>query len=233
MILLPGSDQQLKFLLNSVDTKDKRILIIGSGTIDIAKKFLTAGSAGILIIVDDYDTLISMRYQLEKAEVDNVEIRLMEFENTDFKPDFFDIVFAQASVSVTRRNKIIKEIRKILKPGEIFCAGEIVNLKENPPAFIRDIWNSSDLLPLLNSNLTKYYEEKGFEVIEQKDLSYTLREFYQQSEKMLHTKSEDLSEEEKSYHKKLLKKISHESNVYLKLGGNTYMGFTALIMRKN
>jgi ubiquinone/menaquinone biosynthesis C-methylase UbiE len=136
-------------------------------------------------------------------------------------------------VSVTRRNKIIKEIRKILKPGEIFCAGEIVNLKENPPAFIRDIWNSSDLLPLLNSNLTKYYEEKGFEVIEQKDLSYTLREFYQQSEKMLHTKSEDLSEEEKSYHKKLLKKISHESNVYLKLGGNTYMGFTALIMRKN
>jgi hypothetical protein len=41
-----------------------------------------------------------------------------------------------------------------------------------------------------------------------------------------------LSNEEKSYHKKMLKRISHESNAYLKLGGNKFIGFISVILRK-
>ena len=69
-------------------------------------------------------------------------------------------------------------------------------------------------------------------IMKEEDLSFTLKEFYVQSEKMLSKETGDFSEQEKSYYKKLLKKISHESNAYLNLGGSDYTGFTALIMRK-
>ena len=49
---------------------------------------------------------------------------------------------------------------------------------------------------------------------------------------MLKNTKEDLPENEKSYYKKLLNQISHESNVYLKLGGDKYLGFYALILQK-
>lgn len=232
MIFLPGTDQQVKFLLNTTEIVNKHVLIIGSGTGEIAQKLLLAEPSGITIIVEDYDSLITMRYRLENSGEKRVQIRMMDFDNTDFRDNTFDIIYVQAAVSVSKRNKIIKEIKKILKPGGILCAGEIIMVKENPPAFIIDIWNTSDLQPLTADALDKYYIEKGFEIIDKKDLSFTLKDFYLQGEKMLLKGTSKLSDEEKSYYKKLLRKISHESNAYLKLGGNEYMGFTALIMRK-
>jgi ubiquinone/menaquinone biosynthesis C-methylase UbiE len=232
MIFLPGVDQQVKFFLNCIDIKDKKSLIIGSGTTDIAQKMIAKGSSNVIIIVDDYDSLLTMRYQLEKQNEKNISVRMMEFDNTDFRKESFEVVFAQASVSGSDRNKIVKEIKKILKTEGIFCAGEVISLKENPPAFVQEIWNSSDLKPLKINELNKYYEERGFEIIDQKDLSFTLKGFYQESAKMLSKELGSLSKEEKSYYKKLLKKISHESNAYLKLGGNEYMGFMSLIVRK-
>lgn len=232
MIFLPGTDQQVKFLLNTTEIGNKHVLIIGSGTGEIAQKLLLAEPSGITIIVEDYDSLITMRYRLENSGEKRVQIRMMDFDNTDFRDNTFDIIYVQAAASVSKRNKIIKEIKKILKPGGIFCAGEIIKVIENPPAFIIDIWNTSDLQPLTPDALDKYYIEKGFEIIDRKDLSFTLKEFYLQGEKMLFKGIPELSDEEKSYYKKLLRKISHESNAYLKLGGNEYMGFTALIMRK-
>ncbi len=232
MIFLPGTDQQLKFLFDSIDIKDQKIIIAGPGTTEIARKFSAAEPSKIIIIVDDYDSLITMRYRLQQQNEKNIAIRMMEYDNTDFRNDSVDVLFAQASLSVPKRNKIIKEMKRIVKPGGILCAGEIVLLKENPPAFINDIWESSELMPLSTGELEKYYTEKGFEILDKKDLSYTLKDFYQLSEKKLSNEAGNLSEQEKSYYKKLLKKISHESNVYLKLGGNDYMGFMALIMRK-
>ena len=49
---------------------------------------------------------------------------------------------------------------------------------------------------------------------------------------MLSKEIAELSDQEKSYYKKLLRKISHESNTYLRLGGEDFTGFTALTMRK-
>jgi SAM-dependent methyltransferase len=232
MIFLPGTDQQLKFFLGSTEIKNKSILIIGAGTSEAARELLNHAPSEIIIITEDYESLMTMRYGNEKSGDKNIKVRMMDFANTDFGKDTFDIVYAQGSVSGSYRNKIVKEIKKILKPGGIFCAGEITNLRENPPAFIEDIWKSSDLLPLLSTDLERYYRDRGFGIINKKDLSYTLKDFYQQSEKLYSDGVDKLSEEEKSYYKKFLKKISHESNAYLRLGGNEFMGFEVLIMRK-
>ena len=232
MIFLPGSGNQVSFFFSSTEVNAKRVLIIGPGTLEIAQKINLGEPSKIIIIVDDYDSLITMRYRLEKSGEKNVEVRMMEYDNTDFRDESFDIIYAQASVSVPARNKITKEIKKILKQGGVYCAGELVMLKDNPPEFVKDIWQSSDILPLHTDAVDKYYGEKGFEIIDKKDLSFTLKDFYRESERMLANETRGMSDQEKSYYKKLLKKISHESNVYLKLGGDTYMGLTALIMRK-
>ncbi len=233
MIFLPGSGNQVSFFFSSTEVNSKKVLILGPGTIEIAQKINLGEPSKIIIIVDDYDSLITMRYRLENSGEKNIEIRMMEYDNTDFRNESIDIIYAQASVSVPARNKITKEIKKILKPDGIYCTGEIVMLKDNPPEFVQDIWQSSDILPLHISSADKYYEERGFEVIDKKDLSFTLKDFYRESEKLLANETKDMSEQEKSYYKKLLKKISHESNAYLKLGGDAYMGFMTLIMRKN
>jgi ubiquinone/menaquinone biosynthesis C-methylase UbiE len=232
MIFLPGSGNQVSFFFSSTEVNSKKVVIIGPGTIEIAQKINLGEPSKIIIIVDDYDSLITTRYRLENSGEKNIEVRMMEYDNTDFRKESIDVVYAQASVSVPARNKITREIKKILTPDGIYCAGEIVMLKDNPPEFVQDIWQSSDILPLNISSADKYYEERGFEIIDKKDLSFTLKDFYRESEKLLANETKDLSEQEKSYHKKLLKKISHESNAYLKLGGDTYMGFMSLIMRK-
>lgn len=233
MIFLPGTDRQSRFFIEKIDISGKKVVIIGPGTVEIAQKLSLAEPSKIIIIVDDYDSLITMRYRLEKSESKNVDVRMMEYDNTDFRNESIDIIYAQASVSAPARNKITKEIKKILKPEGIYCVGEVVMLRDDPPEFVKNIWDSSDIQPLHFELVDKYYEERGFEIIDKKDLSDTLKDFYRDSERMLEKESKDLNEQEKSYHKKLLKKISHESNAYLKLGGDSYMGFMAIIMRKN
>jgi SAM-dependent methyltransferase len=156
----------------------------------------------------------------------------MEFSSTDFSDDVFDIIYAQASMSSKMRNKIIKEIKRILKPDGILNAGEIVSLKSSPPKFVNDIWESGNILPLNSDDIKKYYEERNFEVVETLDLSAHLKDFYLESKNLLSNNSDSLSENEKAYYKKMLKRMSHESNAYLKLGGKDFIGFTSIIARK-
>ena len=228
---LPGGKYQLKFLLNSeTELAGKKILVVGSFCEATAKKLSEESNSTVYLIVEDYDSLINSKVALDHYP--DVDVRLMDFEITDFQNEEFDIIFAQASVSGSRRNKIVKEMKKILKPGGIFCVGEIVNLQDKTPVFIEDIWESSDLTPMNINETDQYYNERNFEILETKDISSTLTEYYKLNESVLPGAKEGLDEQEKSYYKKLLKRISHESGVYLKQGGNEYIGFKVLMMRK-
>lgn len=229
---LPGGRYQLKFFLNQkFDIKGKSILVVGSASEQIAKKLAEESEATVYMIVEDYDSLINSKVALDHNP--NIDIRLMDFEITDFNQEEFDIVYAQASISGSRRNKIVKELKRILKPEGIMCIGEIVNLKNDTPVFLQNIWENADLLPINISEMDNYYSERNLEVLETKNLSDILKEYYKINEKILPETKESLSEQEKSYYKKLIKRISHESGVYLKQGGDSYIGFYVLVMRKN
>jgi len=229
-IFLPGSGKQFNHLKGKVSLKDKDILIIGSNSEKIAQVFLDAEVNAVTIILDEYDSLLKARYLLKNKE--EISVRLMDFNSTDFNDDVFDVVYAQASISNKMRNKIIKEIKRILKPGGILNVGEITSLKSSPPIFVNDIWETGNILPLNSVDIRKYYEERKFEVVDTLDLSAHLKDFYLESKKLLFNNIESLSENEKAYFKKLLKRMSHESNAYLKLGGKDYMGFTSIITSK-
>lgn len=230
MILLPGGSEQIKYFLNHYNPADKRILFVGTGTVEAAKELLNKLKAKIDVIVEDHESLIASRLAGSKhAEINS---RLMNFEYTDFADGEFDAVYAQASISDIRRNKIVKEIKRILKPDGVLSVVELVKLTEQPPKFVTDIWAGSDIKPIHIDKLKAYYEQQGFEVFWDKDLTHTLKQFYSEYEELLDKNIDKLKDNEKSYYKTVLNKISHESNVYLKLGGAAHMGIMLIMARR-
>lgn len=229
-VFLPGGMKQFRELKNKYILKNKKVLVIGTGSEKICHKMIESGASSVDTIVNEYESLISSRLILSKEN--NIMVKMMEYDNTDFNDDDFDFVYAQASVSTSNRNKIVKEIKRILKPEGVFCVGEITVLQEAYPAFVKDIFESSDILPLQHNSCKEYFSDRKFEVLYEEDLSSSLRNFYETAAQSLKEEINNLSENEKSYHKKLLNKISHESNAYLKLGADKYIGFKMLILKK-
>ena len=229
-IYLPGSIYQFSTLTDKFGIKEKSVLVMGAGSEDISKLFLKNKASSVIQIVEEEDSLLVSRLYLK--DVKEISVRLMTFNNTDFSSERFDIIFAQASISNARRNKIVKEIIRILKPGGLLAVGEIVQLENNAPIFVRDLWQASGISPLLNNEVSDYYRERNFEILYEDDFSSILREFYQNSKQILNKNVDKLSGQEKAYHKKFLNKLRHESNAYLNLGADKYMGFKILIMKK-
>jgi hypothetical protein len=229
-ILLPGTDQQIKLFSVSVDVKGKSILVVGGESIPIAQRFKEAGAEKVEIIAEDYETFINSSLLL--GENSDLNIKIMDFANTDFKKDSFDIVYAQGSLSSEGRKEIVKEMKTLIKSGGILCNGEIVKLENDVPAYIKDIFDNSGIDPLTVDDLKKYYTERNFNITYEKNLSYTLKDYYYANLRSLGSAVEDLTENEKSYYKKLIKQIKHESEAYIRLGAKKYMGFYLLIMEK-
>jgi len=228
-ILLPGLDHQFAFLKRTFKQSPESVLVIGSSSETISLKLSEKYKIKINLIVEDYESLMNSKLLLDRK---NFACKMMSFEATDFADSSFDLIYAQASISSTNRNKIVKEIKRILKPGGYFCVGEITLLNEEVPRFMKDIYNSSALLPLYTNNLSKYYNDRNFSVIAEKDFSSFLKDYYSINMDKLAGTKENLSEREKSYYKKLLNKVSHESKAYLNLGGDKYMGFKVLLLKK-
>jgi ubiquinone/menaquinone biosynthesis C-methylase UbiE len=229
-IYLPGLKKQSEFLFNRLNLEELKILVAGSGTAEIAKILQNKSGKEIEIIVEDYESLLNLKLELKSSK--NISVKLMDFENTDFNDETFDLVFAQGSLSDSRRKKTIKEVKRILKHEGHFCIGEIVKLEKEIPSFVMNIFESSNLAPLNKVEIKKYYTERNFDLIDSVDLSDTLADYYKISSEELSKSEKKFSDNEKSYYKKLLNKISHESNAYLKLGAKRYIGFVALFLRK-
>jgi SAM-dependent methyltransferase len=229
-VFLPGLKKQIDLLFPNYKAPTQRILVVGSSSEWIAQQLAKKYKCNVDLIVSDYDSLMNSKIILEGDET--VTIRIMDFDATDFQKEQFDLIYAQGSVSFINRNKIIKEFKRILKPNAYLCLGEITALEKVYPVFIKDIFDNSSLLPIYSDEIEKYYEDRNFEIIYNVDISYTLKDYYLENATRLNQEKDNLTSNEKSYYKKLLNKISHESNVYLKLGGDQYIGFSTLLLRK-
>lgn len=228
--MIPGLDKQFELLQKNLTVKIETALVIGSASEKFAELIAENFSCGVELIVDDYESLLNSKLTL--GDDSKVRVSMMDFGITDFDDASFDLIYAQASITLSNRNKIVKEIKRILRLGGFFCVGEIVSLKKNIPAFVQDIFDSSNLLPLFVNELEKYYTDRNFKIVAQQNLSSTLKEYYQQSASLLKNVKGNLTDQEKSYYKKILNKVSHESNVFLKHGGDKFIGFVSLLVQK-
>jgi len=228
LILVPGSGKQLDFLENRINLNELRILVMGSGLMNVANYFYGINN-DVELIVEDYDSLMSSKFEQKSGMQFNIKI--MDFERTDYLDDTFDLVYIQGAVTNKRRNKIIKDVKRILKPEGFLCVGEIFKLTENIPKFVWDIFESSELNPFTKEDLFSFYKERKFEFIDSVNLSYTLKEYYKENLNLLNENISKLNSNEKSYFKSILSKISHESNAYLKLGGDKHIGFMTILLK--
>lgn len=227
-ILLPGLEKQFSFLSGRLNLSSMRILIIGSQTVPIAKKLQNDNK--VEIIVEEYESLMNTKLELGKE--DKFSVKIMDFERTDYKNNEFDVIYSQGSISNYRRKNIVKEINRILKIGGYLCVGEVVKLEKSVPQFVQDIFENSDLDPLNDNELLNYYLQRNFEEIDSQDLSNSLKEYYTQNIRLLKQQEGSFSSSEKSYLKTILNKLSHESNAYLKLGADRFIGFESLLLKK-
>jgi ubiquinone/menaquinone biosynthesis C-methylase UbiE len=230
-ILLPGLNYQVDSLFKHLNSNPQRILIAGSGTFYAASGIAEHFNAPVDMIVEDYQSLLEARLTGENNP--SVDIKMMSFENTDYDDSEFDLIYAQASVSTPDRNRILKEFKRILKTGGYFCVGEIVHLSDKYPAFIKDIYENSYLNPLRIDELKKYYSERRFKIIYEEDLSHTLKDYYKEIDKRLDESKTELEPSEKSYYKKIINRIKHESHAYLNLGGNKHIGYYLFLLQKD
>lgn len=230
IIFLPGGFKQFRILKSKFNFSEKNVLIVGEGSEKIAEKIVQAGAKHVDLIVNDFDFLMIGKINLKTH--DRIEIKLMDFDNTDYAENQFDLIYAQGSISFPNRNKIVKEMKRILKRDGILCTGEITALTKTYPIFVKNIFESSDMSPLFHSGVEQYYEERGFEIIYLQDITSSLKNFYENAASAFRSNVDNLSQQEKSYYKKLLNKLSHESNAYLNLGADKYVGMKVLILKK-
>ncbi|MBU1679079.1 MAG: class I SAM-dependent methyltransferase [Bacteroidetes bacterium] len=229
-IFLPGLRKQLKQLIEFTNVSGLNVLVIGASSVEIAEKFSTKTGKEVEMIVEDYDSLINSKIELSKDS--KVNIKLMNFELTDYSDSQFDLIYAQASISTSRRNKIVKEIKRILKSEGLFSLGEIVNLQENAPPFVENIYSGSDLKPLFIDELETYYSTRDFQIVLKENFSATLHDYYSSNLEQLRKTIDELSDREKSYYKKLLNRLSHDSKAYLNQGADKFIGFEAMVLKK-
>lgn len=227
---LPGSGKQIEFTLKRVELVNPAVLVIGSFSGSIAMLLADKYDSDVNIIVEDTESFLNTNLILPSNG--RVKTSVMSYEITDFNAASFNLVYAQASISSDRRNKIVKEIKRILKPGGYFSVGEMVKLKKEVPPFVDNIFSGSQLDPLFADDVAGYYTKRNFNLIEEVDLTSTLKEYYMESAGKLNDALYELSENEKKYNKKLLNKISHETNAYLKLGAEKFIGFKYLLLQK-
>lgn len=230
-ILLPGLSKQFRMLREHFELKGLTVLIVGSASEEIAKELAIVTENHVELIVEDFDSLMTSK--LVVGETDNVTVKMMDFQITDYSKGQFDLIYAQGSTASFERNKIIKEIKRILKPGGIFCVGELVLGSGSTPQFVKNIFSNSGMLPLRSATFGEYFIERDFEVVHEEDFSNTLTRYYTTNLKKLSVAREELSEDEQKYYKKVLKKVSHESGAFLKQGADKHIGFKAIICKRS
>lgn len=213
-------------MLDITDLAGNHALIIGPNCESIIVRLISTFST-INIISDDYDAVINYRMRLDVN--DKIKIKIMDYAHTDFPDRHFDLIYAQGSISISERKNILKEIKRVISPEGIICIGEIVALTEPVAEFVKDIWEFSNLDPISSNKLTKFYESKEFIVLSERDHSSALKDFYEKAR----ISASEVDKEEQDRNKKFLARIKHESNAYLKHGGNKFIGFKSLIMRKS
>ena len=120
-----------------------------------------------------------------------------------------------------------------MKNDGLLFVGEIVRLEKHVPQFVQDMFDDSDLDPLFVKEIKDYYKQRNFEVRDMMDYSKTLKDYYSTNLQKLSASLKELSENEKSYYKKLLNQISHQSKAFLKQGADKYIGFYTIIAKVN
>ncbi len=224
-IVLPGLNEQIQFFMQEYPCDQKKGLIIGSG-LRVAEKMFEEAGASVETIINDDSLLVTER-------LFSHSVKYMDYFATDFPEASFDFIYAQASISLPERNKIIKECLRILKPDGVFCAGEIIKRDNKTPQSVIDIWEKSGIAPPTLDVVLRTYAAAGFTVANSVDLTPTVVKVYRMYAGIFEDEKSLLTDEDIHYMRKDLKRLRHEVNLFIKMGAKKHMLYSAFLLRKS
>ncbi len=112
-----------------------RVLDIGSGAgFDLYVASRLVGANGSVCGIDLTEEMVKRsRHNLERAGVDNAEIKKVDSDSIPYKDNFFDIVISNGVINLSpTKETMFREIYRVLKPGGKLQFADIVLDKELP-----------------------------------------------------------------------------------------------------
>ncbi len=109
----------------------------GGQTMELAR--LTNGH---IIGLDIFDWTLDelSRKVVDAGLVGRVHTTQQSMLDMDFRPETFDLIWAEGSLYMMGFENALKACRGLLKPGGYLAATEICWLREEPPAELREFW---------------------------------------------------------------------------------------------
>ena len=224
-IVLPGLDEQLNYFIKNYSPNDTKGLLIGPGVHYASVTLRELGAETETIINDDSLLMV------ERLNRDS-RVKFMDYYATDYADNSLDFIYAQASISATQHTRILKEMFRILKPGGMFCVGEIVKRDFPTPQSVKDIWNLSHLNPVLLADLPPLYSSIGYEIAGTVDLTDTMENLYKMQATVLRAEKEKLSDDDRYLMRRNLKSLQHEANMYLRGGAQKHTFYNVFLLTK-
>lgn len=238
--LLPGGAAPARFFINEIslggdgtffpDLSKTTLLILGSGFTMLLPLFEKVGFGSIHAACDDNEEIFGYKANTPKEK--QVPVLFVDYASLDHKPESFDFVFCQATLASGYRNKLIKEIKRILKPGGLLITSEVICAKKPAPTFLNDILSGSGQDPLYSDEFESYYTSRKFELLNSADFTDELDEFYITWYKKLENSLKSASSEKRQEIRKEFAGEKHEITTMVKGGALKFLEFKTRILRK-
>ena len=164
----PGSNESTQKAYSFIkDLPSKPIILdigCGSGmqTIELAK--ISKGKIYAIDIFQEY--LDALKENAEKEEIlDQIEIIKMSMDDMDFKPEFFDIIWAEGSIFIIGFENGLIQWKKFLKNNGYLVVSELIWFKDDPPEELREFFNAEYPPMKNNEENIKICEKSGYKVV--------------------------------------------------------------------
>jgi SAM-dependent methyltransferase len=227
---LPGGASPIKFFLKETLCSQKSLLLLGNGFAQIVPFVEDKGFSSISAASDDNTEIFEYKANTPKER--QIHSLFVDYESLDYKKANFDFVFCQATLSKAGRAKMLKEIKRVLKPEGVLITSEIVCIKKPAPIFMNDIWIKSGQDPLFLDEFESFYTSRGFNLLGSADFSDDLDDFYIKYYKLLESNLKAMSAEKRIQFRKDFVQEKHEITTFVKGGALKLINFKTLILQK-
>ncbi len=227
---LPGGDSPVKFFLNEFPERNGSLLLLGNGFPQLVSYFIDAGFSSIIGASNENTEIFEYKANTPKEK--QIPSLCVDYASLDYDKESFDHVFCQATLTLAGRNKLIREIRRVLKPGGFLTTSEILCNKKPAPTFLNDIWAESGQDPLYTDEFEAYYTSRSFKIKNSADFTNDLDEFYIKSYKLLESSLKSLPADKRVQFRKDFVQEKHEITSLVKGGALKYMNFKTMILQK-
>lgn len=156
-----------------------------------------------------------------------VSFRMMSPVALDPRDGTIDAVIVDGVLSSYNKRKLLREVRRVLKPGAPLLVAAPVWLEDGAPTGIRGVWETREYTVPTRAELADLLAECGFRIVHESDQTRVLEPFYKQ----FMTDVKKLAAagfEEFKQHRALVKHYKHEIDMYFKHGGRRYMGYVVI-----